>query len=83
MPAHNHHPMVTSIILKEAAGKVRDDMVVVAADDNDAANGIENQFALDYYFDLLIVDAADQGYSPRQKSCILSETKLGGTHIPK
>ena len=42
VPAYNHHPTVTSIVLKETLKKVRDDMVVVAADDNDAANGAKN-----------------------------------------
>ncbi len=46
MPAHDHHPVVTSIVLKEAAGKVRDDIVVIVADDNDAANGVETSLPL-------------------------------------
>ena len=54
---HNSHPVGT-ITLKAAAGKVKGSEVVIAADDNDAANGVENQFTLIVDFDQDVVGDA-------------------------
>ncbi len=58
VPVHGPHPMVTSIALKPAAGKVRDNMVVVGVAPATPTDGIDaNEFVLIVTFDRPVVGA--------------------------